>query len=35
MTEFLTQKEQRVLIPFSSAAFKQLVDYLKALSAVR
>jgi hypothetical protein len=35
MTEFLTQKDQRVLIPFSSAAFKQLVDHLKALSAVR
>lgn len=35
MPEFLTKKNQRVLIPFSSAAHKQLVDHLKAVPAVR
>jgi hypothetical protein len=32
MPEFLTKKNQRILIPFSSHAYKQLLDHLKALS---
>ncbi len=33
--EFLTQKDQHILVPFSSKAYKQLLDHLKALSNVR
>ncbi len=35
MPEFLTKKNQRILIPFSTAAYKQLIDHLKAVTAVR
>jgi hypothetical protein len=35
MPEFLTKKNQRILIPFSSQAYKQLLDHLKAVSTVR
>lgn len=33
--EFLTEKDQRILVPFSSEAYKQLIAHLKALSAKR
>lgn len=35
MPEFLTKKNQRILIPFSSTAYEQLVDHLRAVTPVR
>jgi hypothetical protein len=32
MAEFLTHKNQRVLVPFSAHAYEEVVDYLKALA---
>ena len=32
MAEFLTMKDQRVLVPFSSDAYEQVIDSLRALS---
>jgi hypothetical protein len=35
MAEFLTRKAQRVLVPFSSSAYKQVVNHLKALVSTK
>jgi hypothetical protein len=32
MAEFLTHKNQRVLVPFSAHAYQEVVNYLKALA---
>jgi hypothetical protein len=33
MAEFLTRRDQRVLVPFSSEAYGQMIDHLKALAS--